>query len=115
MNTVDERKKNTELAELARRIRKARKSAHLSQAALAKSIGVSDKSVSAYEKGRSTPPFSKLKKIAEFTNHPMQYFTEEQMSDTTITKKIQQIEKELAIIRRLLEKNHPPANGQNNS
>lgn len=104
MNHVDDRKKQAELEELAHRIRAARKSAHLSQAALAKNIGVSDKSVSAYEKGRSTPPFDKLKKIARYTNHPIQYFTEDSTDSVTISKKIHQIEKEIAEIRKLLEK-----------
>ena len=51
------------LSELAIRIREARRNAHLSQDELGKYIGVSDKSVSAYEQGRSMPPINKLKKI----------------------------------------------------
>ena len=48
--------KKDELTNLAKRIRNARENAHLSQQALGKGIGVSDKSISAFEKGRSQPP-----------------------------------------------------------
>ena len=49
--------------DLAARIKTARKEARLSQLALANRIGLSDKSISAYEQGRSAPPFSKLNRL----------------------------------------------------
>jgi transcriptional regulator with XRE-family HTH domain len=101
MKVVDPKK---DLPELARRIRQARENARLSQNALANGIGVSDKSISAYEQGRSTPPFSKLKKIAQQTNHPMSFFTEENNQDADIEQKLTAIERELAEVRRLLKK-----------
>jgi len=101
MNDVDP-KKNKKLNELARRIREARRNAHLSQDELGKFIGVSDKSVSAYEQGRSTPPINKLKKIATSTNHPLSYFTQEDNADAILTSKLASIERELSEVKRLL-------------
>jgi transcriptional regulator with XRE-family HTH domain len=91
-----------QLNELAVRIRTARQEARLSQAALGAHIGVSDKSVSSYEQGRSTPPVNKLKKIAEFTNRPLGYFTQEDNDDAAITSKLSTIERELAEVKKLL-------------
>lgn len=93
-----------QLSELAQRIREARRNAHLSQDELGKFIGVSDKSVSAYEQGRSTPPINKLKKIAESTNHPLSYFTQEDNEDALLSSKLSSIERELAEVKRLLLK-----------
>lgn len=95
-------KKN--LSELARRIRNARRDARLSQTDLGTHIGVSDKSISAYEQGRSTPPFAKLKKIAEHTNHPLSYFTEENTDNATIAAKLLSIERELIEVKKLLRR-----------
>ena len=97
-------KQKKRLNDLARRIRSARLEAHMSQHGLGKSIGVSDKSVSAYEQGRSTPPFAKLKKIADATSHPLAYFTDENITEATITSKILMIERELAEVKKLLKK-----------
>jgi len=96
--------KKDELTNLAKRIRNARENAHLSQQALGKGIGVSDKSISAYEKGRSQPPLENLRKIADATNHPLTYFTQEDNADSGIEAKLLSIEKELAEVKRLLKK-----------
>jgi transcriptional regulator with XRE-family HTH domain len=92
------------LDEIATRIRKARREAHLSQLELGNGIGVSDKSISAYEQGRSVPPFEKLKRIAEATSHPLAYFTEDNVHETTIAVKLQSIERELQEVKSLLKK-----------
>ena len=92
------------LNELAVRIRTARQEARLSQSALGEHIGVSDKSISSYEQGRSTPPVNKLKKIAESTNRPLAYFTQEDNDDATITSKLLTIERELIEVKKLLQK-----------
>ena len=92
------------LNELAKRIRTARQEARLSQSALGKSIGVSDKSVSSYEQGRSTPPFAKLRKIAESTARPISYFTQENTDDANIASKLISIERELNEVKKLLQK-----------
>jgi transcriptional regulator with XRE-family HTH domain len=100
MKRVDQKK---QLSDLAKRIRTARSNAHLSQHSLGTSIGLSDKSISAYEKGRSQPPLGKLKKIAQATNHPLSYFTHETTDDIEITTKLLSIERELAEVKRLLK------------
>ncbi len=94
------------IPELAKRIKSARTAARLSQSELASHIGVSDKSISAYEQGRSTPPFEKLKKIATFTNHPLAYFTEDDNENATISSKLASVERKLQEIKEILkEKN----------
>lgn len=98
-NTVQDEKST-----LADRIRQARDSAHISQKQLGDSIGVSDKSISSYEKARSTPPIEKLKKIAKITNKPLLFFTEEKTIKIDIISKLNVVEKELQEIKELLAK-----------
>ena len=104
--TSGPKQKEKVLNELAIRIRTARQEARLSQSALGQSIGVSDKSVSSYEQGRSTPPFAKLKKIAISTRQPLSYFTQEDNDEATITGKLLSIERELLEVKKLLQKSH---------
>lgn len=89
---------------LAKRIFKARKEAHLSQQVLAQAVGVSDKSISAYEKGRAVPSIDKLKKIATSTNQSLNFFTEEKVEKNMVSSKLNRIEQELKEIRKLLKK-----------
>ncbi|HEX8931836.1 MAG TPA: helix-turn-helix transcriptional regulator [Patescibacteria group bacterium] len=88
--------------ELGLRIKQARHNAQMSQEELGKFIGVSDKSISAYEQGRSTPPIHKLKKIAEYTIHPLSYFTLEENLDALIGRKLTKIEEDLAEVKAIL-------------
>ena len=90
-------------ASIASRIKNARIEAHISQRKLGANIGVSDKSISSYEKGRSIPPIKKLKKIAKATNKPLGYFTEEETMNIDIIGKLNIIEKELQEIRSLIK------------
>lgn len=90
--------------DIAKRIRQAREEAHLSQEELAQAVGVSDKSISGYEKGRATPPVNKLKKIAQSTNHPLNYFTDENIDQAAIESKLESIDKQLKEIKKLLQK-----------
>lgn len=103
MTDTQPKSKQKALSELAQRIRTARRNAHLSQETLGKGIGLSDKSISAYEQGRSTPPIEKLKKIAEITSYPLTYFTHDDIDEVTITTKLLSIERELAEVRKLLK------------
>lgn len=97
-------RKEKKLSDLAKRIRTARRTARLSQGVLGKNIGLSDKSISAYEQGRSVPPIDKLKRIAEQTYHPLAYFTQDDSDEVTIETKLMSIERELAEVKRLLKR-----------
>lgn len=90
--------------DIAKRIRQARQQAYLSQQDLGKAIGVSDKSISAYEQGRAVPPVNKLKKIASTTSYPLNYFTDEKVDQATIASRLVKVEQELKQIKRLLKK-----------
>ena len=94
----------TDVSRLSQRIKQARLMAKLSQIDLAQAVGLSDKSISAYEKGRAAPPFTKLQKIATTTGQTLQYFTEENIDDAIIANKLKSVEEELADIKRLLSK-----------
>jgi len=56
------------------RIKRARLLAGLSQKDLAQKLGVSNKTISAYEMRRAIPPVLALQKIAEVTKQPVEYF-----------------------------------------
>jgi len=60
--------------DIANKIRGARLSANLGQKELASKIGVSDKSISAYETGRANPPALTLSKIADATGSSVAKF-----------------------------------------
>lgn len=90
--------------DIAKRIRQARQQSYLSQQDLGKAIGVSDKSISAYEQGRAVPPVNKLKKIASATSHPLNYFTDEKADQATIASRLVKVEQQLKQIKRLLKK-----------
>jgi transcriptional regulator with XRE-family HTH domain len=62
------------ILELNQKIVQARRQARLSQQALGNMVGVSDKAISAYEVGRSSPPIKVLKKISQATNQPLSFF-----------------------------------------
>lgn len=55
---------------LAKKIKKARKTANLSQKDLGKALKLSDKAISAYEVGRADPSVDVLKKISKITKTP---------------------------------------------
>lgn len=99
-NEQDERGK------LADRIKKAREDAHISQRVLGDSIGVSDKSISSYEKARSMPPIEKLKKIALKTNKPLQFFTEDKTTKVDILSRFNEIEKQFEELKQILSALH---------
>lgn len=89
---------------LSERIRNARTASHLSQQQLADKMGFSDKSISAYEKGRSVPPLSQLKKLAKITNYPLAYFTqEEEISLSLVFAKLQLVQRQFDDIKKILD------------
>lgn len=56
------------------RIRRARKQAGLTQAALGERIGKSADTIRGYESGRIHPPLTVLERIAEVTGKPLDWF-----------------------------------------
>jgi transcriptional regulator with XRE-family HTH domain len=62
------------MIKLGQKIKKARKQKRITQEDLANAIGVSDKSISAYESDRINPPLQILEKIAEKTDESLSYF-----------------------------------------
>lgn len=68
----------------AARLQKARNRARLSQAALAKGIGVTPGAVAHWEIGRNSPPPEKLAQISEFLNISLDWLiTGKESSNTT--------------------------------
>lgn len=87
--------------QLGKRIKEARLRAGLSQQQLANSIGVSDKTISAYEVGRVDPPLESLEKLSGATLHPIAYFIGDVQSN--VEAKLERIARELAEIRQALQ------------
>jgi transcriptional regulator with XRE-family HTH domain len=61
----------------AKRLREAREKSGYSQKQLGTRVGLSDKSISMYEKGTVYPPVSNLLKIGKELNRDISYFLEE--------------------------------------
>jgi repressor LexA len=90
---------------LGNKIKVARKSIGLSQRDLARYIKVSDKAVSSYEVGRSSPSVTVLKKISTIVHKPLSYFDEKAMlTREELMEKLKQIETELKEIKQYLNK-----------
>ena len=89
---------------MGNRIKFARKSVGLSQKDLAEKLKLTDKAVSTYEVGRAMPTILTLKEISRITYKPISYFMAEQTEELDeLQQKIQQIEEELAAVKRLLQ------------
>lgn len=84
-------------------IKKARATSGLSQKELAKKLGVSDKTVSAYETGRAIPPTPTLAKIAEITKTSVSEImgVEKPIDKDEIADRLKKIEEQIS--------NHKPA------
>ena len=65
---------NTELNFNSRRLELARQRRSLTKKALAEAIGMTTRTVSEYESGRSEPPALTLKKIVQVLNYPEAFF-----------------------------------------
>ena len=87
------------------RIKKARKELGISQKQLARYLRLSDKAISSYEVGRTTPSFATIKKIGKVVHKPITYFDEDSNPNgLDLQIKIKTVEKELLEIKRLLKK-----------
>lgn len=94
---------------IGRRIKKSRKSLGLSQKDLARTLKVSDKTVSSYEVGRTIPSFETITKIGKIVHKPITYFEEgADSTDLDFQIKLKTIEKELLEIKKLLKKRNRP-------
>jgi len=86
--------------ELAKNIRKARVSGNLSQKQLAERLGITDKTISAYETGRATPPATTLFKIAEITGSSISEIADfyKPISEKEISERLSKIEKKISYL-----------------
>jgi len=92
--------------ELFINIRRSRKRLGLSQNDLAKKLGVSGKTISAYETGRAIPPFPTLEKLASIMGLSVTELTSA-TKDTAIGDnydRIKKIEERLSNVEQLLLK-----------
>ncbi|HKY74475.1 MAG TPA: helix-turn-helix transcriptional regulator [Patescibacteria group bacterium] len=87
--------------QLGKRIKEARLRTGMSQQELANVVGVSDKTISAYEVGRVDPPLESLEKLSQATSHPIAYFIGDVQSN--IEAKLERIARELAEIKQSLQ------------
>lgn len=87
--------------QLGLRIREARQRMGMSQQELATVVGVSDKTISAYEVGRVDPPLDALEKLSQATAHPIGFFVGDVQSN--IEARLDRIAHELALIRESLK------------
>lgn len=92
------------MVKVGEKIKKSRKIKRITQGDLARAIGVSDKSISAYESERIEPPLKILEKIAEETQQSLSYFLEDTV-ESSILAKLKEVEIQFKEIKKLLEKN----------
>lgn len=91
---------------IANKLRQARVEAALSQKDLASALQLSDRTISAYEKGRAMPPLDTLQAISDLTHKPVNYFLDEDIEtqeDLDLQMKIKKIELELLSIKKALK------------
>jgi transcriptional regulator with XRE-family HTH domain len=84
------------------RIKRARQLAGFSQKELAQFLGLSDKTVSAYEVGRALPGLETLKDLSQVTHQPVSYFVDEEPDDLDLQLRLKKIEQELLEIKKAL-------------
>lgn len=89
------------MVKLGNKIKQARKIKRITQEELASVIGVSDKSISAYESDRISPPIKVLEKIAEKTDQSLGYFLEDTIESAILTK-LKRVEEQFNEIKKLL-------------
>lgn len=91
---------------IAKKIRQARVEASLSQKGIANSLKLSDRTISAYEKGRAMPPLDTLQSISNLTHKSINYFLDEEIDegeDLDLQVKLKKIEIELLQIKKALK------------
>lgn len=96
----------TKIDKLAKKLRQARIEAALSQKELAGALKLSDRTISAYEKGRAMPPLDTLQVISNLTHKSINYFLDEEIEtqeDFDLQLKLKKIEIELLQIKKALK------------
>lgn len=96
----------TKTDNIAKKLRQARVEAALSQKDLASSLKLSDRTISAYEKGRAMPPLDTLQSISNLTHKSINYFLDEEIDegeDLDLQVKLKKIEIELLQIKKVLK------------
>ncbi len=88
---------------IGKKIRKIRDSYNLSQERFAVKIGLSGKSISAYETGRIDPPLKILRKIVATYNSPIVNLNKE--LKTELSKKLDVLENEVVSLKSILKDN----------
>jgi len=91
---------------LLQSVKKARVASGMSQEDLAKKLGVSDKTISAYETGRAIPPTPTVTKIAALTNTPISELLgiKEDDSENKLFGKLDQLIDKMSAIEQELKK-----------
>jgi len=87
--------------DVGRKIKEIRDSHNLSQERFAMKIGVSGKSVSAYETGRINPPIKILQRIVTTYKTPIVNLHDELR--TELTKKLDSLENEVVSLKSILK------------
>ncbi len=86
---------------IGKKIKKIRDGYNLSQDRFAKRIGLSGKTISAYERGRTSPPLKVLDKISSIYNTPIVNMND--VHKYELRSKINNIESELLHLKELLK------------
>lgn len=87
--------------QIGRKIKKIRDSYNLSQERFARKIGVSGKTISAYETGRTNPPLKILQKIVTTYNTPIVNLNQDLKSE--LSKKLDLLENEVVGLKSILK------------
>ncbi len=75
------------------RIKKIREQKGMSQKTLGLMLGLSDKAISSYESGRTTPSLETLIKISKELKKPISYFIDTNQEEISLHDKIDKTEK----------------------
>lgn len=87
------------ITELAKRIKAARLEKQLSQQELGRALGISDKTISAYESSRATPPLPTLIKMSVILKKDLNFFTSNNQVLKTNNLRLNKLEREMRNVR----------------
>ena len=82
-------------------IKQARRTANISQKELAEKLGLSEKTISAYEKNRAIPPAPTLQKIATITNQPITFFLDNGIRHATLDDIAEKLDTVIAELKKI--------------